>query len=84
METRTAARKHDGADLQRVEVGEIKESPGIWVVDAFCSNGDVHQSFFSGPGAKARAEEYAIWKYRGEHRTGRPNRKAGRDGILAA
>lgn len=51
-------------DLQ-VSVEERRDQPGVWTVEAIDLDGDgvIYQSFFSGPEAKKRAQEYARFKY---------------------
>lgn len=44
------------------ETVESRHYPGHWHVEAIDSDGRVHVAIFSGPNAKARAQEYADWK----------------------
>jgi hypothetical protein len=48
-----------------VNVFERKGEPGVWSVEAieFSKDGAIEQTIFIGPNARARAEEYAQFKY---------------------
>jgi hypothetical protein len=44
------------------EIGESKDYPGHWHVEAIDDEGKVFVAVFSGPEAKECAAEYADWK----------------------
>lgn len=49
--------------MDAVEVFERKGQPGVWSVEAIGSDGEIYQVIFFGPEARARAAEYAAFKY---------------------
>jgi hypothetical protein len=49
--------------MNSVEVFERKGQPGVWSVEAIGEDGEIYQAIFIGPEAKARAVEYAAFKY---------------------
>lgn len=46
------------------EVIEDRQHPGDWRVEGinYKDDGEVYVTIFSGPDARERAEEYAVWK----------------------
>lgn len=48
-----------------VEIGERRDTPGAWTVEAIETGGDgaVFQAIFIGPEAEQRAREYAAFKF---------------------
>jgi hypothetical protein len=49
--------------MNSIEVFERKGQPGVWSVEAIGDDGEIYQALFVGPEAKARAIEYAAFKY---------------------
>ncbi len=50
-----------GAPME-YETVEDRLTPGTWRVEAVGDDGEVYVAIFSGPDAKARADEYCLWK----------------------
>ena len=49
--------------MHSIEIFERKGQPGAWSVEAIGGDGEIYQAIFIGPEAKARAAEYAAFKY---------------------
>jgi hypothetical protein len=45
----------------KYEVYEDLSDPRVWHVEGFDEHGRAHVTNFSGPEARERAEEYAVW-----------------------
>jgi hypothetical protein len=55
----------------KYEAFQDKDIPGDWRVEFidFENEGTVYVAIFSGPNARERAEEYAIWKNKAQQHT---------------
>ena len=66
MAPQAAARTEELTAID-MEVGvvERRDTPGAWAVEAinYSGDGEVYLTVFTGPDARARAKEYAQFKY---------------------